>query len=55
MMGISIVGIAFGLTNLYSIYTDAPSKIACQVEHVKAAVGAGFLCTPHSWCSVSYN
>ena len=40
-MGISIVGIAFGLTNLYSIYTDAPSKIACQVEHVKAAVGAG--------------
>jgi hypothetical protein len=41
MMGISIVGIASGLTNLYFIYTDTPSKIAYQLEHVKSAVGAG--------------
>ena len=32
MMGISIVGIASGLTNLYSLYTDAPSKIAYLAE-----------------------
>lgn len=41
MMGIAIVGVASGLTNLYFIYTAAPSKIMYQLEHVKAAVGAG--------------
>lgn len=41
MMGIAVVGVASGLTNLWFIYTAAPSKIMYQLEHVKAAVGAG--------------
>ncbi len=41
MMGIAVVGVASGLTNLYFIYTDAPAKIVYQLEHVKAVVGAG--------------
>ena len=41
MMGISIVGVASGVTNLWFIYTTAPSRIAYQLEHVKSAVGAG--------------
>lgn len=41
MMGIAVVGVASGLTNLWFIYTAAPSKITYQLEHVKAAVGAG--------------
>lgn len=41
MMGISVVGIASGLTNLWFIYTDAPSRIAYQLEHVKSIVGSG--------------
>lgn len=41
MMGISIVGVASGLTNLWFIYRDAPSRIAYQLEHVKSIVGSG--------------
>jgi hypothetical protein len=41
MEGIALVGVASGLTNLFYIYTDAPSKIAYQLEHVKSIVGAG--------------
>lgn len=41
MMGIAIVGVASGVTNLVFIYTDAPSKIAYQLEHVKSIVGSG--------------
>gem|GEM_PF-117456 len=41
MMGIAVVGVASGITNLYFIFTDAPPRITYQLEHVKAAVGAG--------------
>jgi hypothetical protein len=41
MMAFSIVGVASGLTNLWFIYTDAPSRVAYQLEHVKSIVGAG--------------
>ena len=41
MMGISIVGMASGLTNLYYTYSVAPAKHAFLLEHVKALVGAG--------------
>jgi divalent metal cation (Fe/Co/Zn/Cd) transporter len=41
MMGIAVVGVASGLTNLWFIYSAAPAKITYQLEHVKAAVGAG--------------
>lgn len=41
MMGISVVGVASGLTNLWFIYTNEPSRIAYQLEHVKSIVGSG--------------
>lgn len=41
MMGISVVGVASGLTNLWFIRQAAPSRLAYQLEHVKAIVGAG--------------
>lgn len=41
MMGIAVVGVASGLTNLWFIYSDAPSRLAYQLEHVKAIVGSG--------------
>lgn len=40
MMGISVVGIATGITNLRFIHR-APSVIGWQLEHVKGLVGAG--------------
>jgi hypothetical protein len=41
MEWMSLVGIASGLTNLWFIYRDTPSKLTYQLEHVKSAVGAG--------------
>jgi hypothetical protein len=41
MMGIAVVGVASGLTNVWFIYTPTPSRIAYQLEHVKAIVGSG--------------
>lgn len=41
MMGIAVVGVASGVTNLVFIYRDAPSRIAYQLEHVKSIVGSG--------------
>jgi hypothetical protein len=41
MMGIAIVGVASGVTNLVFIYTDRPARLAYLKEHVKALVGAG--------------
>jgi hypothetical protein len=41
MMGIAVVGVASGLTNLWFVYTTSPSRIAYQLEHVKAIVGSG--------------
>lgn len=41
MMGLSVVGIASGGTNLFFIFRPAPPKWAYLVEHLKALVGAG--------------
>lgn len=41
MLGISIVGIASGLTNLHFIFRSDPPRNAWLKEHVKALVGAG--------------
>jgi hypothetical protein len=41
MIGISIVGLASGGTNLYFTFRTAPPKWAYLVEHMKALVGAG--------------
>ncbi len=41
MIGISIVGVASGITNLVFTYSNAPPKHAFLLEHVKALVGAG--------------
>ena len=41
MMGIAIVGVASGVTNLRFIYNDHPPRLAYLKEHVKALVGAG--------------
>jgi hypothetical protein len=41
MMGIAVVGVASGITNLVFIFREVPSKLTYQLEHVKAAVGAG--------------
>ena len=41
MMGIAVVGVASGLTNLWFIYTPSPSRIAYQLEHIKSIVGSG--------------
>jgi hypothetical protein len=41
MMGIAIVGVASGGTNLAFIYTDRPARLAYLKEHLKAFVGSG--------------
>lgn len=41
MMGIAIVGVASGITNLWFVFNEAPARLTYQLEHVKAAVGAG--------------
>lgn len=41
MMGIAIVGVASGITNLVFIYTPRPARMSYLKEHVKALVGAG--------------
>lgn len=41
MMGISVIGVAAAVTNLRFLYARHPSRIAWQLEHVKALVGAG--------------
>lgn len=41
MMGISVVGMATGLTNLAFLYARDPSPTYWLKEHVKALVGAG--------------
>lgn len=41
MMGIAIVGVASGGTNLVFIYTDRPARLAYLKEHLKALVGSG--------------
>lgn len=41
MEAFAIVGVASGLTNLWFIYSAAPSRIMYQLEHVKAIVGSG--------------
>jgi hypothetical protein len=41
MMGIAIVGVASGVTNLAFIFKAKPSRMAYLKEHVKALVGAG--------------
>jgi len=41
MMGIAVVGVASGVTNLVFIFTERPARMAFLKEHVKALVGAG--------------
>lgn len=41
MMGIAVVGVASGITNLVFIATARPARMAYLKEHVKALVGAG--------------
>jgi hypothetical protein len=41
LMGMSIVGIASGLTNLYYIFRAPPERHLMVMEHLKALVGAG--------------
>lgn len=41
MMGISVVGVASGLTNLVFAFRTAPARWAYLIEHMKALVGAG--------------
>jgi xanthine/uracil permease len=41
MIGISIVGIASGVTNLVFTFRPSPRRWAYMVEHMKALVGAG--------------
>lgn len=41
MMGISIVGVATGLTNLWFLYKPNPGPMDWLKEHLKALVGAG--------------
>jgi hypothetical protein len=41
MMGISVVGVASGLTNFWFIARPAPARFTYQLEHVKAIIGAG--------------
>ena len=41
MMGISLVGVATGLTNLWFLYKPRPGPMDWLKEHVKALVGAG--------------
>ena len=41
MIGLSIVGVATGVTNLRFIYARNPSPVQWMKEHLKALVGAG--------------
>lgn len=41
MMGIAVVGVASGVTNLAFIYTDHPARNRYVKEHLKALVGSG--------------
>ncbi len=41
MMGIAVVGVASGLTNLFFIFNPKPGRQDYLKEHVKAHVGAG--------------
>ncbi len=41
MMGIAVVGVASGLTNLFYLYRPKPGRIEWLLEHIKALVGAG--------------
>jgi hypothetical protein len=41
MIGLSIVGLATGVTNLLFIYARNPSPVQWMKEHLKALVGAG--------------
>ncbi len=41
MLGLSVVGLATGVTNLVFIFARSPSPVAWMKEHVKALVGAG--------------
>jgi hypothetical protein len=41
MMGISVVGVATGVTNLWFIYKPNVGRHDWQYEHIKALVGAG--------------
>lgn len=41
MVGISLVGFAAVATNLAFLYARRPSRIAWQLEHIKAGIGAG--------------
>jgi hypothetical protein len=40
MLGLPIVGVASGTTNLWFAYQEAPKRFAHLIEHVKASVGA---------------
>ena len=41
MLGLPVVGVASGVTNLLFAYDDAPKRFAHMIEHVKALIGAG--------------
>jgi hypothetical protein len=41
MMGISLVGVAAAVTNLRFLNAERPARVAWQLEHVKALIGAG--------------
>lgn len=41
MIGISFVGIATVVTNLYYLYKPQPTPLDWQLEHIKSLVGAG--------------
>ena len=41
MMGMPVIGLASGATNLWFMFTVKPAPHAYLMEHVKAAVGAG--------------
>jgi uncharacterized membrane protein len=40
MLGLSIIGVASGLTNLWFAFTAAPKRFGYLIEHAKALVGA---------------
>lgn len=41
MLGLPIVGVASGVTNLLFVYNASPKRFAFMIEHVKALIGAG--------------
>ena len=41
MLGLPVVGVASGVTNLVFAYGNAPKRFAYMIEHVKALIGAG--------------